>query len=184
MRALQAIGMGLLVVAIRAGEPDLLPDPLGWLLVLHGVRRLPAGLAGRGWLLLLGGLALLVSVPLWLPATATAILRADPALQWAVNLPQLGFLLLLARVLAARAGEHGDRPAKGWWGLVSTTVAVAAVLPVVVFGGGVTELESPALVMATLVLLTVIVLCFSHSGRTWLHDAGVEPGTPQGRPST
>lgn len=184
MRALQAIGMGLLVVAIRAGEPDLLPDPVGWLLVLHGVRRLPRDLPGREALLVLGGLALLVSVPLWLPTTADAILRADPALQWAANLPQLGFLLLLARVLARRAGEHGDRSAKGWWGVVSTVVAIAALLPVVVFGGGVTTLESPALVMATLVLLTAIVLCFSHSGRRWIRDAGVEPGTPQGRPSS
>lgn len=173
--------MGLLVVAIRAGEPDLLPDPLGWLLVLHGVRRLPRDLVGREALLVLGTLALLVSVPLWLPATAERILAADPALQWAANLPQLAFLLLLARVLARRAGGHGDRSAKGWWGLVSTTVVIAALLPVVVFGGGVTALESPALVTATLVLLTAIVLCFGHARRPWVHEAAE---TPQGRPSS
>ena len=184
MRALQAIGMGLLLLALRPGEPggpDLLPDPLGWLLVLHGVRRLPAGLSGRSPLLWLGGIALLVSVPLWWPATAAPILSADPALQWTLTLPQLGFLLVLARTLSRRAGGHADRSAAGWWGLVATATAVAAVLPVVVFGAGVVALASPAGTVAVMTLLAATLLCFSHSGRPWIHDAH---DAPQGRPSS
>lgn len=166
MRALQALGVGLLLIALRAGPTDLLPDPVGWLLVLVGVRRLPHDPRRRA-LLVLALLALVASVPLWVPATADRILAADQSLQWAVNLPQLGFVLVLGSVLGRRAGAAGDRGARGWWYAVATGTAVAAVLPVLVFGGSVAVLETPALVLAGLVLLVAVVLCFVHAGRPW-----------------
>ncbi len=45
-----------------------------------------------------------------------------------------------------------------------------------VFGGGLAALETPAVVVAGAVLLTAIVLCFVHASRPWAE-------TPQGRPS-
>jgi hypothetical protein len=181
MRALQAIGMGLLVILVVAGRPDLLPDPLGWLLVLHGVRRLPADLPRRRGLGVLAVLALAVSVPVWVPAVADRVLAADPSLQWAVNLPQLLFVVLLATSLGEAAAARGDTAARGWWFLVATLTTLAAAAPVVVFGGGVPALETPAIVLAGAVLLTTIVLCFVHAARPWA-DAPV-PDTAQGRPS-
>ena len=159
--------MGLLVVLLRAGTPDLLPDPLGWLLVLLGVRRLPAGLPRRPLLTGLTVLALVVSVPVWVPSVADRVLAADPSLQWAVNLPQLLAVLLLATTLGQWAGDHEDSAARGWWFLVATMTAVAALAPVVVFGGGVTVLEQPAIILAGAALVTTVVLSFVHAGRTW-----------------
>lgn len=43
MKPLSSVAMGLVIVVLvaRFGGYDALPDPLGWLLVLWGVRRLP-----------------------------------------------------------------------------------------------------------------------------------------------
>ena len=43
MRPLQSIAIGLVIIALRAefGGYDALVDPVGWLLVLLGVRTLP-----------------------------------------------------------------------------------------------------------------------------------------------
>ena len=43
MRPLQSIAIGLVIIALRAefGGYDALADPVGWLLVLLGVRSLP-----------------------------------------------------------------------------------------------------------------------------------------------
>jgi len=175
MRALQAIGMGLLIVLVRAGTPDLLPDPLGWLLILYGVRRLPTDLPQRTGVLVSGVLAGAVSVPLWVPPLAERVLAADESLQWAVNLPQVAFVTLLATGLGMRAGDRGDSAARGWWFLVATLSALAGLAPVLVFGGGVDALEMPAVVVAGAVLLTAIILCFVHASRPWA-DTG-EPST-------
>lgn len=181
MRALQAIGMGLLIVLLRAGTPDLLPDPLGWLLILYGVRRLPPDLPHHRGVLVSGALAGAVSVPLWVPAAADRVLAADASLQWAVNLPQVLFVTLLATALGTRAGDCGDAAARGWWFLVATLAAVAGIAPVLVFGGGLATLETPAVVMAGAVLLTAIGFCFGHASRSWAEETA--PETRQGRPS-
>lgn len=174
--------MGLLIVLVRAGTPDLLPDPLGWLLILYGVRRLPADLPQRAGVLVSGVLAGVVSVPLWVPPLAEQVLATDESLQWAVNLPQVAFVTLLATVLGMRAGELGDPAARGWWFLVATLSALAGLAPVLVFGGGIDALGTPAVLVAGSVLLTAIVLCFVHASRPWADDLARE--TPQGRPSS
>jgi len=173
--------MGLLIVLVRAGTPDLLPDPLGWLLILYGVRRLPPDLPHRTGVLLSGTLAGVVSVPLWVPPLADRVLAGAESIQWAVNLPQVVFVTLLATALGMRAGERGDPAARGWWFLVATLSALAGLAPVVVFGGEVAVLETPAVVVAGAVLLTAIVLCFVHAARPWADDLAAE--TPQSRPS-
>ena len=110
MRSLATAALGLVVVLVHAeaGGFDLLPDPLGWLLVLLGLHDLRGHprhrrLAGLAWL------ALAVSVVLWWPGVVDDLYDADPALVWAVTLPQLACCALL-RAHRRRARGRGRRP--------------------------------------------------------------------------
>ncbi len=141
--------------------------PLGWLLVLLGVRSLPADLESRRTLVGLAALAGAVSIPLWIPDVSDALYDTDPALLWAVNLPQLGFGGLLAHVLARRAADAEDTSAATWLRVTVTGFAVVALLPILVWGVGVGALAVPAYVGATLVLLALIWMLFSWSSRAW-----------------
>ena len=177
MRPLQSIAMGLVIVALRAplaGGYDALPDPLGWLLVILGVRALPADLLRRDVVATLAWIAAAVSVPLWFPAVSDAAYATHPSLGWALNLPQLGFAALLCHSLAASAVAAEDRKAGSWLRLAMAGFVAAAVLPVVVFGAGVASLELTAYVGATLVLITLIWLLFAYSARPWAVDRPTE----------
>ena len=173
MRPLQSIAMGLVIVALSApvaGGYDALPDPLGWLLVLLGVRGLPADLPRREAVGTLAWLAAAVSVPLWFPGVADAAYATHPSLGWALNLPQLGFAALLCHSLATSAVAAEDRRAGSWLRLAMAGFVAAAVLPVVVFGAGVASLELAAYVGATLALITLIWLLFAYSARPWVRQ--------------
>lgn len=173
MRPLQSIAMGMVVIVLDTlGGVDALPDPLGWVLVLLGVRRLPRDLRHRGLLLVLAVLAGAVSVPLWLPGVADRLYDAHPSLLWAANLPQLGFAGVLCLALAKQAATAEDTAAAAWARTTLTGVAVVAVLPVLVFGGGIAALEVPAYLGASLVLLLLIWLLFSWSSRPWILGTG------------
>ncbi len=169
MRPLQSIGMGLVIVALHAafGGYDALADPVGWVLVLMGVRDLPADLDRRSALFWLAGLAGAISIPLWIPGVADALNDADPSLLWAANLPQLGFGGLLAHSLARRAADAGEAGSAAWLRLVVTGFVAAALLPILVFGGGVDALEVPTYVGASVLLLAFVWLLFSYSARPW-----------------
>lgn len=177
MRPLQPIGLGLVLVLIHAGPYDLLPDPIGWLMILAGVSTLPPAVERRSLLLGMAGLAGAISVPLWWPAWAESLNNGDPSLWWAINLPQLGFVLLLGLALMQAARQDGDDGGGRWWQLVATLATLTALLPVVVFGGGVEALRVPTYVLAGGTLVTVIALCFAHSGRPWIVTE-VEPARP------
>jgi hypothetical protein len=170
MRPLQSIAMGLVIIALRAPVADgydVLPDGFGWLLVVLGVRGLPDDLERRPALLTTAVLAGTVSVLLWWPGVSDAIDEVDPALLWAVNLPQLAFLALLSHVLARRAATAEDPRAAAWLRILLTGFVVAALLPVLVFGGGVDALEGPADAAAVVLLVGLIWLLFSYSVRPW-----------------
>lgn len=176
MRPLQSVAMGLVVIVLTAplGGYDALPDPAGWVLVLLGVRGLPADLERRRTVLGLAGLALTVSVPLWVPGVGDALYDVHPSLGWAVNLPQLGFGTLLCVVLARRAAAAGDRGAAAWGRTTATGFLAAAVLPVLVLGGGLDGLGPVAFTIATLALILLVWLLFAWSGRPWV---GVTSGS-------
>ena len=180
MKPLQAVAMGLVVVGIHAGTWDLLPDPLGWLLVLHGVRRLPPATPYRSSQVALGLLALLVSVPLWVPALAASLDDADPSLRWAVNLPQLGFVVALCLGVADLARTGDDLGAFRTWRTLATLGVACSVLPVLVWGGGLGTLEVPSYILASLTLLAVIVLGFAHAGRAWITTPDTQNGPDPG----
>ena len=167
MRPLQAIAMGLVVVALSAPLHgyDALPDPVGWTLVLLGIRSLTISL--RGTLLTLGGLALAVSAVLWVPHMADRLDAVDPSLTWAANLPALATTAVLAHALATEARLAGDQGARRWLLTDRTLLVLSALLPVLVFGGDVRSLETPTYLLAGLALLMLIVLLFTYSARGW-----------------
>jgi len=168
VKPLQSIAMGLVIVAVAAkvhGEYDVLPDPVGWLLVLQGLGGLPSALAHRPALRSLGFLALVMSVVLWFPDLSGGLERTDESLLWAANLPQLGFVALLCHTLSRAAAAEPAR--SHWLRTAAALTVVAALLPVVVLGAGATSLIGVMVVGASLVLLLVIVLLFRYAARPW-----------------
>lgn len=169
MKPLQSIAMGLVIVVLvaRFRGYDAYADPLGWLLVLYGLRGLPQETPYRSTMVYAGGLAALVSIPLWVPVISELVDDADPALGWAANLPKFGFAAVLCLGLAQAAHRAGARKEASWLRVAMTGVTVVMVLPVLVFGAGVTELGDPAALAAQVVPLVLIVLLFSYAGRPW-----------------
>ncbi|MFC4785924.1 hypothetical protein ACT8ZV_15710 [Nocardioides sp. MAHUQ-72] len=169
MKPLQSIAMGLLIVVLSArfGGYDALADPVGWLLVVIGVRALPGGVPHR---VPLGGLAVLagaVSAVVWFPAVTEALYDADASLGWAANLPQLAFSVLLCHALAAAADVATDaRPARRLR-LLRTALVVVGLLPVLVFGGGLDSFETTSYLAAGLVAVALVWLLFRHASAPW-----------------
>jgi hypothetical protein len=172
--------MGLVLVVLDApiGGPgyDVLPNPLGWLLVMVGVRQLPDRIGHRRLLLGLAVVAGLVSVALWLPGAARELQALDASLRWALDLPPPVFVLVLALALGAAADRAGDAPARAWWRVVLAGAVLTALLPPVVYGAGATSLAAVAVAVAIGTQVTCLVLCFAHSARPWVHDAPAEAG--------
>jgi hypothetical protein len=168
VKPLQSIAMGLLIVAAVAkvnGEYDVLPDPIGWILVLHGLGGLPDSLPTRPALRTLGFVALVMSVVLWFPGVAHGLEDTDESLLWTANLPQLAFVALLSRALAQAAAAEPGRAR--WLRTAAVLTLVAALLPAVVLGADETSLLDLMVLGASAVLLLVIVLLFRYSSRPW-----------------
>ncbi|GAB2980244.1 hypothetical protein [Nocardioides montaniterrae] len=171
MKPLQWIGFGLLIVGAKAtlhGGYDLLVDPVGWLLVLVGVRRFASVTTPRQARLLvaIAVVALLCSGPLWWPDTRHALEDADPAVLWSVSLAELAFQLLLCHVLARRAwAAHDEGPSMGLR-LCEVGLAGGIIAPIVYYTAEQGWLNGVA-ALGQIVQLAVIVLCFVFSGRTW-----------------
>jgi hypothetical protein len=182
MKPLQAIAMGLVIVALiaRFGDYDGLVDPLGWVLVLVGLRGLPDATPLLGALWTAAVVAAVVSVPLWIPASAEWLDDADPSLAWAANLPKFAFVGLLAHALAGAASAAGERGPAGWLRMIVTATAFVVAAPVLVFGADVDALADPADIAAQVVLLVDVWLLFSYAGRTWAGAA--VPELPNRRP--
>ncbi|MGB0099575.1 MAG: hypothetical protein WBP61_04770 [Nocardioides sp.] len=173
MKPLQSIAMGLVFLALVVrvgGEYDVIPDPLGWLLILQGLGRLPAALPHRPALRTLGLVALIMSAVLWFPGLVDGLADADEALLWAATLPQLAFVALLCRALAALA----DARAAAWLRTAAVLTVAAALLPVVVLGGDQLALVGVMVISSALVLILVIVLLFRYANRPWALD-GLAP---------
>ena len=168
MKPLQAVAMGLVIIALVAKVDgyDLLADPLGWLLVLHGVRTLPAGVPRRDTVHAIGVVAALVSVALWFTAVADALSDTDDSLVWAATLPQLAFVALLCVGLSVRADAAGDAKAARWLRTARTLTIAVGVLPIVVYPIE-SDLLIPLLLVAVITIVLVIVLFFSYSSRPW-----------------
>ncbi|MCW2834440.1 MAG: hypothetical protein JWN68_2393 [Nocardioides sp.] len=169
MKPLASIAMGLVIVVLvaRFDGYDALPDPLGWLLVLWGVRRL----LDPTPLLTLAGAALVVACVVWFPATQEALDRSEPSLRWAVNLPQVLFCVVLCHRLAALAQAARDAKAAAWLRTTMVLNAVLAAAPVLAFALGSDDLLPAIYAGAAAVVLLLIVLLFAHADRRWAPDA-------------
>jgi hypothetical protein len=167
--------MGLVVVLLAAPVHgyDVLADPLGWVLALVGLTELP--LPQRPTLQRLATLALVVSVPVWVPAVRDRLNLTDASLAWAASIPELLTVIVLAHCLARAAGEAGDPRARRWLQTARTLMLVVALLPPVVLGGALDSLVGAATLVGSLSLLLVVVLLFRYAGRPWAQPAGV-PG--------
>jgi hypothetical protein len=188
MSPLQRIAMGMVIVFLPANFPhdphpawafyDALPDPLGWLLVLAGLRGLRVHLdvdAAR-WL---AWAAFVVSVPLWFPQVNHLLVPEyndgiDVSLQWFLSLPQTVFSLLLARGIgrAAEVREPRDRFVAGRFGVLTWAFAALVVLPAIAYGGRVDALVAPTLVGIGVVNLAFVYYLFRVHRREWLGGPG------------
>ena len=180
--------MGLLIVFLPAYFPhdphpawafyDALPDPIGWLMVVTGVRLL-RGHLDVDVLVWLGWVAFAVSVPLWFPQVNHLLVpeynhSIDVSFQWFLSLPQTVFSLLLARAVG-RAGEDQrprDRFVAGRFGVLTWGFAALLVLPAIAYGGGVDALVDPTLIGIGVVNVAFVYYLFRVHRRTWLGGPG------------
>jgi hypothetical protein len=188
MSPLQRIAMGLVIVLLPANFPaqpspdwafyDALPDPIGWALVVAGVwalgRSSDLDLALVKWLAVV---ALAVSVPLWFPQVNHLLVPAhnpdiDVSLQWFLALPQTLFSLVLAREIGQAGRAADDSHLATRFGLLCWGFVALAVLPVVVYGGGLDELEMPMLVLIAVVNIAFIYQLFAVHRRPLLGGVG------------
>lgn len=185
MVPLHPVALGLVIIALVVDGRgwDLLPDPLGWLLVLVGTRALPATLRHRGALLTSAALALVVSAVVWPPAVAEQVSATDDSVAWALSLPQLAYLALLADAARYAARQAGVPGRAAWFAVAELLAAAAAALPVLVLGAGVDALAGTAVLAATLALLLLAVLALVTARAPWLggHPRPL-PGPPAARP--
>lgn len=173
MKPLQLTGLGfvLLVLETPVHGYDVYADPVGWVFVLLGLRALRRDFPHRGGLLCAGAVALVVSVPLWVPFVLDALDDADDSLAWTANLPRFGTTALLCFAFARAATDATDLRAAAWWRTLYLGTLVVIALPVLIFGGGLHALDDVAGAGVVLVPLGITVLLFVHSGREWAASA-------------
>ncbi len=180
--------MGLVIVLIPANFParpdpewafyDALPDPIGWALVVAGVWALARGSSiDAGIVKSLAVAAFVLSVPLWFPQLNHLLVPAynseiDTSGQWFLSLPQNLFGFFLAREIARTGQFTRDRYLAGRFGVLSWGFAALIVLPAIVYGGGLTELETPTLVLIGGVDIAFIYYLFASHRRTALAGPG------------
>ena len=178
---LQKIAMGLVIVLLQAPFPphpsptweryDVLPDPVGWALVLAGTLALTSAdpvFAPTRWL---AGVAGVVSVPLWFPQLTH---RLDASGQWFSSLPQIVFCLWLAREIGIQ-GAHQDPPddyTPKRFGLLVWGFGVVAVLPVLALGGGLERLVATTVTVSAIVNIALCYYLFRVHRRVWLGGPG------------
>lgn len=152
MTALQKIAMGLVIVVIHAdfGGWDGVPDPLGWILVILGLR----GLAGAPPVLtLLAALAEVASIVSFPPALLTQIPDSG---QWMLTLPQTAFVILLALTLPEILPEVDRRRFLTVAGLL--IISAAGLL--VRYGADVDALDVPVSIGSVVANVWLIYLLF------------------------
>lgn len=158
MTALQAVAMGLIVVVldIHADDRwDLVPDPLGWALVLYGVLRLRGVVPVAG---LLGAAVVATAISLALVDRAV-VDRLEPSTGWLLSLPEVVFDLLLAGVLATVLEASRPDLARRFRTLRWIFV-VLALAPVLLLGGGVAVLLVPLALLAVVTYVYFVYLLF------------------------
>lgn len=157
MTPLQKVAMGLVLTLVDPvlGGFDAVPDVLGWVLVLLGLRDLRDRIA-VGTLVGLALVSALVSL-----ATLRPELVADlpESTGWLLSLPQIVFSLLLCLALA-RAGAPRARAFRR----LAWAFGVVAAGPVVLYGGGVDALLVPLALLVVAANVYLVYLLFRSAG--------------------
>ena len=134
--------------------------------------------------------ALLVEVSVWsrvvesvpFVVVSSTVADAEPALRWALDLPDLVFVLVLARALQRLARGTDPRTAGRMRGIATASAALAGV-PVLLFASGAEVLLPWATLAVQLLWLWLVWNLFAVHGRDWLRadpDPDVRPGTHPG----
>lgn len=126
MTPLQKIAMGLVIVVVQANFGDGwdgLPNPLGWLLVLAGVRAARAHLENTTSLTVLAVLSLAVSAVTYPPHVIDDL---DSTAAWLLELPQLAFMVVLCFSVATALGRRGRWFRLLAWALLAVGFGAAA----------------------------------------------------------
>lgn len=190
-RPLRTVAWGLLLAFfdVRIGSFDVLPDALGWLLVVLGVGRLPVLDAGERTARLArvarvgAGVAAVLALPELVGFRTTlepgsAATGAVLALVVVVGLLFTVTGTALARTVTGLAAAGGDADAERTWRSVGTwflaTSLVADVLMLVAVAsasdggtGGVLPLALAAFVAGAVVTVVLTYRCFADAGRPW-----------------
>ncbi|MCW2758325.1 MAG: hypothetical protein JWO46_2071 [Nocardioidaceae bacterium] len=202
MTPLQRIAIGMVVVAIPADfgsechAYDALPDPIGWLVVLSGVWALGRTL-DVDWAKWFGVLALVVSVPLWLPSVNQLLVPAcnpghvQDSLRWGLSLPPFVFGFALSRTIGRNAQWQSPRDsfAAGRFGVLTWAFAACAVLPAVGYGADQQGVLVGSFVLIGIVQVAFVYYLFRVHNRPWLggptvvDDAQTAAPEEPGRPS-
>jgi hypothetical protein len=168
--SLQQIAMGVLVIVLDTLTAyDALPDPLGWLLVLPAVARLPRD--ERPEPLAAGLVAAAVATLVWFPAVRGAVAGLDPAVAWALLLvPDVAFAALLCRALARLAGGDDHRRTAAWFRTLAVLFTLLALAPVPFLA---TDRSVPGDLGFALQLtwLVLVVLLFAWHRRRWAPES-------------
>ncbi len=190
MKPLQAIGLGVLVLALNAtvNGYDIYANPVGWLLILAGLTgfaQVEPPIPRRPLLRNLAVVAFLAACVLWAPATGRWLEDVDPAVAWAANLPQFGFLALLCHCLAEAADASAEartdlqgKVAALWLRTAEVVLVFVMVAPILVLGAGWSWLGNTAGTAAGLIMLVVMVLAFVYAYRPWSSAAAPEADVP------
>ena len=178
MKPLYWVAIGLLLVLMEARTDagwDIYPNPLGWLLVLLGLRALIRELPDMPLQLTLwylGGLALLISCALVAPSAEDWLEDAEDAVVWASDLPALAFQAALAHVVAGQALLAGKRSSSLWWRITSIALLIGIVGSMLYLAADFTWLKGVGEI-GYIGALLFIALCLIHGGRKWA--GGGEP---------
>jgi hypothetical protein len=149
------MGLVLTLVDPRIAGYDAVPDLLGWLLVLAGLR----GLRRRISVSTPAGLAVLAAAVSPVLLRFAWLERMPESTGWLLSLPQLAFSFVLCGAVGALVGSQLSRRFEVLrWGFV-----VAAAGPVLLYGGGIDVLLLPLAVLAVSVNLSLVYLLFRAS---------------------
>lgn len=166
MSSLKAVVLGLVIVFLdvtTGSGHDLVADPVGWVLVLLGLSGL-TGLDGIGSAKVAAWLSLATAVVAWSPAS---VAHLDASMEWFFSLPTLAFCYLLCDALVDLSRAPLDRR----FGVLRTLFAVAAVVPVLIYGADWQWLVLPTAVLLVLGNLVLVVSLWSVSEQPDAEDA-------------
>lgn len=157
MTALQKIAMGLVLTLVDAGAQsyDLVPDVLGWVLVVLGLLALRDRISTVA-LMPLAVLSGIVSLADFAPGLLEDLPESSG---WLLSLPQLAFSLLLCGEVARLVSPSLARRFRG----LRWVFGVVAVGPVLLYGGGVAALLVPLAVVAVAAGIYLVYLLFRAS---------------------